>query len=613
MVQVHHDTGAIEAICESHGRRRDRLMDIVVDVHRRYGRVDDALMDEIATELGVPRVDVESIVSFYSFLDKRPRGQFIIRLCNDLIDRQSGIDGIAVELQRLLGIEMGETTRDGLFTLEWTPFIGMGDQAPAAMVNEVIVTRLKTADLPGMIEELREHRDPRRLVKECGDGNNAHPLIRSMVRNSIRRRDEVLFGKFSDGVGLVNALHLSPDDVIDVIKRSGLQGRGGAGFSTGQKWECTRAAPGTHRWVICNADEGEPGTFKDRVLLTERAEMMIEGMTIAGYALGTSQGLIYLRAEYAYLRQYLQDVIDERRRRGLLGKGLLGHDDFGFEVTIRMGAGAYICGEETSLISSVEGQRGDPKLRPPFPAQKGYLASPTAVNNVETLCCVPRILEEGPAWFAAIGTDRSKGTKAFSVSGDCTRPGVFELPYGSTLRELLDMAGAEDIHAVQIGGPSGQMVGADALDRKLAFEDLNGGGSIMVFNSTRDVIDIARQFTKFFADESCGHCTPCRVGNELMEDRLDQILKGRGRLQDLDYIESLGRTMKNSSRCGLGQTAANPAVTSLNAFREEWEAAVDRSDGLLLPRFSLADALAPAEAIAGRVSVNSHVIREVQS
>jgi len=304
MFQGQHDTGAIAAICETHGRRRDRLMDIVVDVHRRYGRVDGALMDDISTELGVPRVDVESIVSFYSFLDTRPRGQFIIRLCNDVIDRLKGADQIAAELERVLEIRMGENSRDGLFTLEWTPFIGMADQAPAAMINEVVVTNLRPQDIAPMIEELREHRDAQRLVKECGDGNNAHPLVRSMVRNSVRRAGKVLLCESPPNIGLDNALRQKPGEVIEIVKSSGLQGRGGAGFSTGLKWEFTRAAEGGNRWIICNADEGEPGTFKDRVLLTERAEMLIEGMTIAGYALGTHQGLIYLRAEYSYLRRY---------------------------------------------------------------------------------------------------------------------------------------------------------------------------------------------------------------------------------------------------------------------------------------------------------------------
>jgi len=234
------------------------------------------------------------------------------------------------------------------------------------------------------------------------------------------------------------------------------------------------------------------------------------------------------------------------------------------------------------------------------------MASPTSVNNVETICCVTRILDQGASWFAGIGTDQSSGTKLFSVSGDCDKPGVFEMPFGCTLRELLNLAGAKDIHAVQVGGPSGQMVNADALDRRMSFEDLNGGGSIMVFDSTRNVIDIARQFVSFFAEESCGHCTPCRVGNVLLLERLEHILNDGGRMKDLEYIRHLGSTMTLASRCGLGQTASNPALTSLDAFADTWQSAVNGDDDVILPSFNIANALKPAEAVAGRSSVHVH-------
>ena len=326
------------------------------------------------------------------------------------------------------------------------------------------------------------------------------------------------------------------------------------------KWEFTRAAASDQRYLICNADEGEPGTFKDRVILTERPDLLFEGMTIAGYAIGASRGLLYLRGEYAYLRDYLESVLAQRRAAGLLGESICGKPGFDFDIRIQLGAGAYVCGEETALISSCEGLRGDPKNRPPFPAQSGYLGKPTSVNNVETLCCVPRILEMGAGWFASIGSSKSTGTKLLSVSGDCTRRGVYEVPLGTRLAEVLEMCGAEEPQAVQVGGPSGQMVGAADFDREICFDDLATGGALVVFGAGRDPLEIASHYMAFFIHESCGYCTPCRVGNVLLKERLDRIRAGRGETEDLDYLRALAATVKTASRCGLGQTSPNPVA-----------------------------------------------------
>ncbi|HUU42176.1 MAG TPA: NADH-ubiquinone oxidoreductase-F iron-sulfur binding region domain-containing protein, partial [Planctomycetota bacterium] len=451
---------------------------------------------------------------------------------------------------------------------------------------------------------LREGLDPEGLVGQPGDGNNAHELVGAMVVNNIRRTGPVIFAETPSGEGLTRALAMTPDAVIEDVTRSGLRGRGGAGFPTGLKWKFTRAAAGERRFVFCNADEGEPGTFKDRVLLTERADMLFEGMTLGGYAVGADTGIVYLRGEYAYLRRYLEHVLEERRRSGMLGKSVCGKEGFDFDIRIQMGAGAYVCGEETALISSCEGRRGDPKNRPPFPAQKGYLDAPTVVNNVETFCCVTRILEKGPEWFAAIGTRDSHGTKLLSVSGDCAAPGVYELPFGVSLSEVLGLAGAPDAAAVQVGGPSGQMLPRDAFARTIAYEDLATGGSVMVFGPGRSVLDIAARFMEFFVEEGCGYCTPCRVGNVLLKERLEQILAGKGSPEDLAYLQELGETVRLGSRCGLGQTSANPVLTTLKNFRTDYEALLREPECGRCRTFDIRAALADAEAIAGRKSVH---------
>ncbi len=339
-------------------------------------------------------------------------------------------------------------------------------------------------------------------------------------------------------------------------------------------------------------------------MLTQRADLLFEGMAIAGYAVGADTGILYLRAEYAYLRAFLESVLEKRRAAGLLGKAVCGKDGFDFDLRIQMGAGAYVCGEETALLSSCEGLRGDPKNRPPFPAQKGYLGCPTTVNNVETLCCAARICEMGPGWFAGMGSKGSPGTKLLSISGDCHRPGVYEVPFGITLRKVLEMCGGPDAAAVQVSGPSGQMVGPDAFDRTLCYDDLACGGSVMVFGPERNLLKVVDKFLDFFIEESCGYCTPCRVGNVLLKERVGKILDGKGEPGDLEYLESLGKTIKTASRCGLGQTSPNPVLTTLANMRSQYEDLLKEPEPGMQPTFDLQAAVADAEGLAGRPSVH---------
>jgi len=594
----------VKEICRDCGNDRSRMMDIVRQVQQRLGCVGSEAMDAIAEAVSCHRVEVESVVSFYAFLTERPTGKVVIRLCDDVIDEMAGGDRVAEAVREELGIGFGQTTADGAITLARAPCIGMCDQAPAALVNDVVVTNLCGDSAREMVRRLKRHMDPPGLVTKLGGGNNANELIGAMVQNNIRRSGEVIFAEHTPGDALKKALAMTPAEVIRDVKTARLRGRGGAGFPTGMKWEFARAAEGDKRYVICNADEGEPGTFKDRVILTERADLMIEGMAIAGYAIGATAGILYLRAEYAYLRPWLESRLAAFRDRALLGKAVCGKEGFDFDIRIQMGAGAYICGEETALISSCEGLRGDPKTRPPFPAQKGYLDRPTVVNNVETFCCVARILEKGPGWFAQIGSPGSPGTKLLSVSGDCKSPGVYELPFGTKLSELLKLAGAPAAAAVQMGGPSGRMVGPKDFGRAICYDDLATGGAVMIFGGDRDVLAVAHKFMEFFIEENCGYCTPCRVGNVLLAEKLTDIIAGNGTPEDLDYLAQLGATVKITSRCGLGQTSPNPVLTTLENFRGAYEAKIRPAADGRRPSFDLHAALRDAVAVAGRESAH---------
>jgi [NiFe] hydrogenase diaphorase moiety large subunit len=496
-----------------------------------------------------------------------------------------GAREVAQAFEQALGIRMGETTADGLFTLQWTSDIGLADQEPAALVNGTPLTGLAPADVSAILAALR----------------GAARLPRSVIRSSLVQAGPLLTGSPARAVGLRAALAMTPEAVIEAITTSKLRGRGGAGFPTGMKWRLTRKAVGVEHYIACNADEGEPGTFKDRLLLAEFPDLVFDGMTVAGYALGARHGLLYLRGEYAYMRDDLEYVLKERRRQGLLGAGVCGKAGFDFDIRIQLGAGAYICGEESSLLESLEGKRGSPSDRPPFPTERGYLGQPTAIDNVETLVCATRIMENGAAWFAGLGTKESTGTKLMCVSGDCQRPGVYETPFGMTINELLDLVGAPDASYVQFSGPSGQAVAPKDFGRRIAYEDLSTGGSTMIFGPQRDVLDIALQFADFFVDESCGWCAPCRIGTTLLKQGMEKVVAGRATLADLVSTEALADTVVRMSRCGLGQTAPNPILSTMRSFPELYEARLAAAS--FEPLVTLDDALRQAVDVQGRESV----------
>jgi NADH:ubiquinone oxidoreductase subunit F (NADH-binding) len=368
---------------------------------------------------------------------------------------------------------------------------------------------------------------------------------------------------------LKKVLKLTGEQLIGEIKASGLRGRGGAGFPCGLKWELARKAPGDEKYVICNADEGEVGTFKDRYILENDPFSLIEGIAIAGYAIGAKKAYIYLRAEYHFLLDLLEGAIAQSKKRGFLKQ---------LDIEIRQGAGAYVCGEESALMDSIEGKRGEVRYRPPFPPTSGLWGKPTIINNVETLMNVPRIVLNGAEWFEQMGTERSKGTKVFSVSGDVKNPGVYELVLGSSLKELVkDLAGAKKVQAVQVGGATGRIIPADKLDTPLSFETILGAGAITVFDKSRDIIDIVYRTLEFLAEESCGKCAPCREGTEAMVEILERFCKGKGLEKDIAVLGELADTMMLASMCGLGQAAPIPVMDSLQYFRDAYDQRISQS------------------------------------
>ena len=382
------------------------------------------------------------------------------------------------------------------------------------------------------------------------------------------RTGPVIFSPYKRSEGIKKALKQKREDILFELKDSGLKGRGGAGFPTSTKWMLTAAAKADKKFIVCNADEGEPGTFKDRVLLMEYPALVFEGMVIGGYTVGAKVGIVYLRAEYEYMLEQLENYLSNMREDNLLGSGILG-TDFSFDISIRLGSGAYVCGEETALIESLEGNRGEPRNRPPFPVNTGYMGYPTSVNNVETLAAVPHIITKGGSWFKKHGTDKSTGSKLFSVSGDCENPGVYELPWGITINELLEIVGARNTKAVQVGGASGTCIPKSQFDRKFGYEDIPTGGSVIIFNESRNMLHVLKNFMEFFVEESCGQCTPCRIGNVKLLEGINMIERGDFTFKYINTLKELGKTMQVASKCGLGQSSPNAFISILENFKDE--------------------------------------------
>ena len=541
-----------------------RLLKILHAIQKRYFYIPENAIEVLAEHLQLPRTHIQNVVAFYSFFHTQSSGKYTILISDSITDLMLGKADLMSYFAHKLKVDIGSVRADGLVSLNNTSCSGMCDQGPAGLVNGYALTRLTKPRIDQIVDYVN-----REIPITQWDSD----LFR--VDDNIVKPDLLLNEKPLHGQAIASTLTRGLSETLVEIELSGLRGRGGAGYTTAWKWKFCREENATQRYIICNADEGEPGTFKDRVLLNSYADSVFEGMTVAAAIVGATQGFLYLRGEYVHLLDKLKAVLEARRVSNLLGSNIL-QNGFDFDIEICLGAGAYICGEESALIESLEGKAGIPRNRPPYPVTQGYLGKPTVVNNVETYVAAANIAVHGGAWFADKGTSKSKGTKILSISGDCKVRGIYEYAFGTTVKTILDDCGAIDVLGVQVGGPSGVFISNDEFERKIAFEDLATGGSFIIFNHTRSILDVVHNFSHFFAHESCGFCTPCRVGTSLLKKQVDKIVEGHGSAGDIVALEELCQVIKNYSHCGLGQTAANPVLSSLERYPEIYQATLKK-------------------------------------
>ena len=571
--------------------RRDLLLPALHALQDRVGRISQPGLNYVCRRLSVPPAEAYGVATFYALLATTPRPGAVAHVCDDIACRLAGAETICADMERALG-PAGTPARDGTMTWLRSPCLGRCELAPAAMVTVAGETPLREELAP-----VDAARIVGRLESALGHGGKPSvgpaiiasvPQLGSDGLRILARVGVVDPGSLDDYRAnggyraLANAMAMGPEATIKEVSDAKLVGRGGAAFPTGRKWAAVAAQAAQPHYVVCNADESEPGTFKDRVLMEADPFGLVEAMTIEGFATSASRGYLYIRGEYPLAEARLTAAIDAARAAGLLGPDVAG-SGWAFDIELRRGAGAYICGEETALFESIEGKRGEPRNKPPFPVEVGLFGKPTAVNNVETLVNVLLILGDGDgvgggARYATLGTEGSTGPKLFCLSGNVARPGVYEVPFGTTLRELLDLGGGvpgdRPIRTILLGGAAGVFVGPDALDVPLTFEGTRaigatlGSGVVMVFDETADMVGTLRRIAAFFRDESCGQCVPCRVGTVRQEEllaRLADRVGARSRADELVLLGEIGQAMRDASICGLGQTASS-AIES--AFRQ---------------------------------------------
>jgi NADH-quinone oxidoreductase subunit F len=574
--------------------RRHLLLPAFHAVQSRVGWISEGALNYICERLTIPPADAYGVVTFYALLSTVPRPKRVVHVCDDIACRCKGAERLCQELESTVGPayhhgpggEQHEIPEDGAVWLR-SPCLGLCDQAPAALVTIAGTSPVErlfgdvTAEKIGQVlrGDLRATTAPHPRLPQAGDAS-----LRLMQRVDVV--DPASLDDYRSRGGyqaLRRAIELGPEGIIREVTDAKLMGRGGAAFPTGRKWDAVAKQPVRPHYLICNADESEPGTFKDRAIMEGDPFSVVEAMTIAAYATGCEQGFIYLRGEYPLAHERLQHAIDAATARGFLGADILSHG-FAFEIEIRKGGGAYICGEETAIFNSIEGFRGEPRNKPPFPVQSGVFYKPTVINNVETLVNVLEILRIGGPAYAKIGTEGSAGPRLFCLSGCVTRPGVYEVPFGATLRQMLEMAGGvaggRPLQAILLGGAAGVFVRPDELDMPLTFEGARaaqatlGSGVIMVFDDTVDLMDMILRIAAFFRDESCGQCVPCRVGTVRQEEALHRLKVGRARggaATEVALLDEIGLAMKDASICGLGQTAysaVESAVKRLKLFEK---------------------------------------------
>ena len=665
------DLSLMEGVLRQYQDDSTSLIMILQQAQAIYGYLPQEVIYHVAERTGNSPAKVMGVATFYSYFRLKPMGIYQIMLCDGTACHVNGSDRIRAAITQELGIHNGETTEDGMFTLNEVACLGCCSLAPVMMINGDTYGNLTPEKTINILRQLRQRESGEGIRILVGQGScgvsagagrvakvlaghmtatdsftvettgcigmcylepivdiyEGEKLLHRLVKvtetdalgivEAVRKKDfsklEAMFISDEDArflkkqkrvalrhCGVVDptsiddyikkdgykaidkALHMTPEEVIEEVKVSGLAGRGGAGFPTWFKWNAARNAEGEHKHLICNADEGDPGAFMDRAVIESDPHSLIEGMLIGAYAIGASDMYVYIRAEYPLAVERLGNAIEQARSRGLLGENILG-SGFSGDLNIKIGAGAFVCGEETALIESMEGKRGMPRLKPPFPAQSGYLNEPSNINNVETFANVAWIINNGGAAFAAMGTENSKGTKVFALTGKVQRGGLVEVPMGNSLRDVIfDIAGGikngRSYKAVQMGGPSGGCIPADLVDTPIDYKALSATGAIMgsggmvVMDDSTCMVNIARFFLDFTARESCGKCVPCRIGTTRMMEILNRICDGQGQEGDIEMLEQLCVSIKDGSLCGLGQTAPNPVLTTIRYFRDEYEA-----------------------------------------
>jgi NADH-quinone oxidoreductase subunit F len=566
LIPLHH---ALEGIAH---QGRTALLPALHAAQSIYGYLPRQVAAEVGRILEVPLADVYGVIDFYSMFYRDEVGKTVIRVCDDPACGLSGSDEVLEKLCHQLGVDLSQISADGRFSVERAPCLGLCDHAPGILVGDSAVGRARPEEIDRWL---------------TGNGDNPHSLVYGSQRRltvncgkgSVTSLEKYLAsGGYS---ALRKALDMPAEAVIRQVKASGLVGRGGAAFPTGLKWEGANNAIGQPKYIVCNADESEPGTFKDRVLMEEDPQRIIEGLVIGGYAIGAHHGYIFLRGEYPVAFQVFEQALEDARLGGYTGNDVMG-SGYAFHVELRRGAGAYICGEETALFEAIEGKRGFPRVKPPFPTTHGLFGKPTVINNVETLCNVPYVIQHGAEDYRQLGTTKSPGTKLFCVSGDVERPGVYEVPFGVTLRHLLEelaggVRGGYALQAVLFGGAAGAFATPAQLDVRMTFEDLRavglplGSGVVMVFDERRDLRDVLRRLARFFSHESCGKCYPCQLGTRRQYEILQRIASGEVSPGDVERLTDVGWTMSDASLCGLGQTAASAVLSAMQLWPDLFE------------------------------------------
>ncbi len=568
-----------------HEVREDRhlLLPALWAVQDRIGYISAPALNYISRRLTIPPADAYGVATFYAMLATEPQPPRVLHVCEDLACKCVGSDELIATLEERFGPE-GAVSADGRSTWHRSPCLGQCDRAPAVLMMEAGLEPFTRTYAPASIaialaslaEEELEGTQPA-VPPQAGD-ESLRLLRRIGVADPLSLDDYRANGGYE---ALRAAIALGPDGVIREVKDSRLLGRGGAAFPTGVKWEAVARQPARPHYLICNADESEPGTFKDRVIIEGDPFSLVESMTIAAFAMSAEIGFVYLRGEYPEAERALQNAIDQAYLRGLLGENVMG-EGFTFDLEIRRGAGAYICGEETAIFNSIEGFRGEPRSKPPFPVESGVFQKPTAINNVETLVNVLDVIAKSGPGFSETGTEGSTGTKLFCISGSIVRPGIYEVPFGGTLRELLELAGGmpagREMQAILLGGAAGGFIRPDEIDLELSFEAVRaaqttlGSGVVMVFDETANMLKMLQRIAAFFRNESCGQCVPCRVGTVRQQESLARLAnnKPRGGVEtELALIAEVGQCMRDASICGLGQTASTAvesAITRLGIF-----------------------------------------------